>query len=134
MRTKKYLENRCDELYEEKTKLEKALRAKDQALSFLLADDNPYRVKITSYDSFGYCNPTVEFEYVDENGTYHSIKRQMQVNKLELITTSKEAAVFRYDATRPSTYWILQKAAEVFAEVPATLCPFCNEIKKEILK
>ncbi len=129
MRTKKYWQEQAELRYEEKRELETKLGIKEKALKFLLGASNPYRVEVTQ-DCNIFCNygAYVEFEYVDENGVYHSTKRQMLHDKLHLISTSKEAAVFRYDATHPSTYWVLQKAAETFAEIPASL--ICHQGEK----
>jgi hypothetical protein len=124
MKTKKYYESLLTANRGTIVTLEEAVKEKDQALRFLMADPNPYRVEIkpdnnifTNYGAF------VDFEYVDEFGKYHSIRRKLLKDKVTCISASKEAAIISYSATIPVTYWILQKAAEVFAEIPeAYLC------------
>lgn len=118
---KKYYQTRCEEKEDELRVARKVITEKTQALEFLLADPNPYRVDIRDQSCFGYGNPYVYFTYVDETGKYHFIKRQMLASKLKLLASSKEAAIFKYEATKPATYWILQKAAECFAEIPEAL-------------
>jgi hypothetical protein len=118
--SKKFYKECYKEHNEKYSKLQEAINEKDRALAFLMADSNTYRVKIDSTINWSdtYGNYT-SFEYVDENGKYHRFTRGMQTSKLRLLTTSKESAVFKYEATKPASYWILQKAAECFAEVPA---------------
>lgn len=121
MASKKYWMSEYEHVLKEKHALEDDNANKALALAFLLADPNPYRVDIKDQSCFGYGNPHVYFTYVDETGKYHFIKRQMIASKLKLLASSKEAAIFKYEATKPATYWILQKAAECFAEIPESL-------------
>lgn len=128
--SKKFYKECYKEHSEKYAKLQEAINEKDRALAFLIADSNTYRVKIDSAVDWSdaFSNYT-SFEYVDENGKYHRFTRRMQTNQLHLLTTSKEAAVFRYEATKPTSYWILQKAAECFAEIPeACILPKEKEI------
>lgn len=121
MASKKYWISEYEHVLKEKHALEDDNANKAKALEFLLADPNPYRVDIRDQSCFGYGNPYANFTYVDEIGKYHFIKRQMLASKLKLLASSKEAAIFKYEATKPATYWILQKAAECFAEIPESL-------------
>ena len=129
MKTRKYYESLLTANRGTIATLEEAVREKDQALRFLMSDSNPYRVELraagdiftTGYGTF------VDFVYVDEHGKYHSTRRKLLKDKLTCISTSKEAAFFSYSATSPTTYWILQKAAEVFAEVPENYICHRNE-------
>lgn len=116
--SKKFYKQCYEEHSEKYSKLQDALNEKDQALRFIMADSNTYRVKVDYRNSLWNSGPCTSFEYVDKNGKYHYFTNAMQYDKLHLLKTSKEAAVFRYDATKPASYWILQKDTECFAEVP----------------
>ena len=128
MKTKKYYESLLTANRGTIMTLEEAVREKDLALRFLMADPNPYRVEIrTAGDIFTNYGAYVDFVYVDEHGKYHSTRRKLLKDKLTCISSSKEAAFFSYSATSPTTYWILQKAAEVLAEVPENYICHRNE-------
>ena len=127
MASKKYWMSGYERVLEEKHALEDDNADKAKALEFLLADPNPYRVDIKDQNCFGYGDPYVYFNYVDETGKYHHIKRQKLASKIKLLASSKEAAIFKYEATEPATYWILQKAAECFAEIPEFLIELLRE-------
>jgi hypothetical protein len=129
MRTKKYWQDLSEQHYKDLHETRTLLDLKNQALKFLLKSPDTYRVELTAsvntINSAPYSIPSTRFEYVDNTGTYHSHYRSIECNKIEVVSTNAETAVFKVmiNKNRP-IYWILNKADETVAEIPEEL--FCH--------
>lgn len=139
MRTKKYWRELSEQHYRD---LQEALNLsdlRDQALRFLLKSPDTYRVELTSdvqvINSAPYSKPITRFEYVDGKGKYHRHIRPIAIEKLEIISTNADTAVLKFETVKNNyTYWILNKADETIAEIPADYFCICDKSKKEIDK
>jgi len=139
MRTKKYWEAQADQRYKEKQELENKLSAAEKSLRFLLADPNPYRVKLTPVSdifALGSFKTKTRFEYVDEKGTYHNHIRNISPGDIEVLSTNKETAVLKYETTKGHyTYWIFNKALETVTEISVELLSdLCDSEVRRLLK
>ena len=136
MRTKKYWRELSEQHYRD---LQEALNLsdlRDQALRFLLKSPDTYRVELTSdvqvINSAPYSKPITRFEYVDGKGKYHRHIRPIAIEKLKIISTTADTAVLKFEAVKNNyTYWILNKADETIAEIPADYFCTCDKSKKE---
>ena len=129
MRTKRYWQDLSEQHYRDLQETRNLLDLKTQALKFLLKSPDTYRVELTAdaniINSAPYSIPITRFEYVDNQGKYHSHHRPIERSKIEVVSTNAETAVFKVmiNKNRP-IYWILNKAAETVAEIPEEL--FCH--------
>lgn len=129
MRTKKYWRDLSVQHYRDLQEARNLNDLKDQALRFLLKSPDPYRVELTSdvqvINSAPYSMPVTCFEYVDGKGKYHRHIRPIAIEKLEIISTNADTAVLKFETVKNNyTYWILNKADETIAEIPADY--FCT--------
>ena len=129
MRTKRYWQALAEQHYRDLQECRNLIDLKDQAIKFLLGDKDAYRVELTAstrpIDVSPYCRPITHFEYVDNKGKYHYHTRPVNREAIEIISTSAETAVFRFETLKGKfTYWILNKADETIAEIPEEL--FCH--------
>jgi hypothetical protein len=63
---------------------------------------------------------------------YHEGSREFKFANLTLLSTSADAAVFGYQEENKTTYWLLNKTRELFAEIPeAILCHRNTKICEE---
>ena len=129
MRTKKYYMTRCDNLERELDKQSKLSDLKERTIEFLLADPNPYRVELTpdviNTSSVPYNIPITYFTYVDNKGRYHSYYKPIARDKLEIVSTNAETALFKVTINKDHpVYWLLNKVEETIADMPEEL--FCH--------
>ena len=120
--TKKYYK----ELSEELEKKNETLRAEKSALQdsirFVMTQDNVHNVVYEStMTHWGKSATHTKFEYVDETGKYHYLTREFNCDNLVCVSKSAEAAIFGYQEKDKTTYWLLNKADELFAEIPETI-------------
>lgn len=139
MRTKKYWRDLSEQHYRDLQEALNLCDLRDQALRFLLESPDTYRVKLTPdtkvLNYVPYSLQTTRFEYVDGKGKYHRHIRPVAIEKLELISTNADTAVFKFETVKNNyTYWILNKADETIAEIPADYFCICDKSKKEIDK
>lgn len=139
MRTKKYWRDLSEQHYRDLREARNLNDLKDQALRFLLKSHDPYRVELTSdvqvINCAPYSMPVTCFEYVDGKGKYHRHIRPIAIEKLEIISTNADTAVLKFETVKNNyTYWILNKADETIAEIPADYFCICDKAKKEIDK
>lgn len=98
-----------------------------EAFDFIFqnSDKDPYRVEVSTYG--GGCIPTYgcEFKYVDKDGVLHQLQRQANTTKIKVLSTDADGALICYQATKPYTYYHLNKVKETFTEIPAKyMCDF----------
>jgi hypothetical protein len=63
---------------------------------------------------------------------YHEVNKEFKFVNLTLLSTSADTAVFGYQEENKTTYWLLNKASELFAEIPeAILCHRNTKICEE---
>ena len=139
MRTKKYWKALSEQHYRDLQESRNLNDLKDKALRFLLKSSDTYRVDLTSGVQVINCAPyskqTTIFEYVDGKGKYHRHTRPIAIEKLEIISANVDTAVFKFETTKNNyTYWILNKANETIAEIPADYFCTCGKSKTEIDK
>jgi hypothetical protein len=139
MRTKKYWEEQAAQRYKEKQELENKLSEAEKSLRFLLADPNPYRVTLTPVSDVyitGSFETKTRFEYVDEKGIYHKHIRNIAPGSVEVLSTSKETAILKFETTKGHyTYWIFNKALETVAEISLELLSdMCDSEVRRLIK
>ena len=65
------------------------------------------------------------FTYVDKEGTLHRLHRQTSTEKIKVLSADADGALICYQATKPYTYYHLNKVKETFTEIPAKyMCDF----------
>ena len=121
---KKYYKQRNKELDEANDKLKIEVRSLRNAVRFMLSQKNVYNVEYAAaHTLWGDSETKTDFEYVDAEGKHHRVTRDFKFANLALLSTSPEAAIFGYQQEDKTTYWLLNKADELFAEIPeAILC------------
>lgn len=129
MKAKKYYMTKCDDLERELDKQRLLSGLKDKVIKFLLAAPNPYRVELTpdasTISSVPYNIPITYFTYVDNKGSYHNYYKPIARDKIEVVSTNAETAVFRVTINKDHpVYWILNKADETMADMPEEF--FCH--------
>lgn len=135
MRTKKYWQSLSEQHYRDLQEARNLVDLKSQALKFLLESQDTYRVKLTEaqtvINAAPYYKNSTRFEYVDNNGEYHSHYRAVDIKDLEIISANAETAVFKFNPTgKRYSYWILNKADETIAEIPDEF--FCHRTGNKI--
>ena len=129
MRTKKYWQAQSEQHYRDLQETRNLLDLSQQAIKFLLSDQDAYRVELTAgakpINVAPYSRPLTHFEYVDQNGKYHYHTRPIGIESIEVISTNAETAIFKFETIKGKyTYWILNKADETIAEIPEDY--FCH--------
>lgn len=121
---KKYYKKRSKELEEANDKLRNEKSALQDAIRFMMAQKNVHNINYEPVrNHWGESLTRTTFEYVDESGRYHYVTRDFKFADLTLLSVSAEAAIFRYQKEDKTTYWLLNRADELFAEIPeAILC------------
>lgn len=121
---KKYYEKRNDELEAANDKLKIEVGSLRNSIRFLLRQKNVHNVEYgAAHTMWGASESTTTFKYVDAVGGWHELSRNFKFANLTLLSTSSEAAIFGYQEEDKTTYWLLNKADELFAEIPeAILC------------
>lgn len=92
---------------------------------FQNADKDPYRVEVSTYG--GGCSLTYGsvFKYVDKEGLLHQLHRETRTDKIKVLSADADGALICYQATKPYTYYHLDKVKETFTEIPAKyMCDF----------
>ena len=113
---KEKYENKCIEC---KKSLDDNIKLRE-AFDFVFqnADKDPYRVEVSTYGGVCGLYGSV-FRYVDRNGLVHELHRQTNNNKIKVLSADADGALICYQATRPYTYYHLDKVKETFTEIPA---------------
>ena len=92
---------------------------------FQNADKDPHRVEVAAYGGICANHYGCEFKYVDKDGVLHQLQRQVNTNKIKVLSTDADGALICYQATKPYTYCHLNKVKETFTEIPAKyMCDF----------
>ena len=130
---KKYYKQRNKELIDANDKLRSEVDSLKNSIKFLLKQKNTHNVVYkAAYTYYGESQTHTYFEYVDAQGLYHEVNREFKFANLTLLSTSADAAVFGYQEENKTTYWLLNKASELFAEIPeAILCHRSTKICEE---
>ena len=130
---KKYYKQRNDELVAANDKLKIEVGSLRNSIRFLLRQKKTYNVEYAAAHTMQGDSVThTRFEYVDAQGGWHDFTREFKFANLTLMSTSAEAAVFGYQEEDKTTYWFLNKADELFAEIPeAILCHRSTKICEE---
>lgn len=130
---KKYYKQRYEELDNANDKLKAEVDSLKNSIKFLLRQKNPHNVVYkAAYTYYGESQTHTYFEYVDAQGLYHEINKEFKFVNLTLLSTSADTAVFGYQEENKTTYWLLNKASELFAEIPeAILCHRNTKICEE---
>ncbi len=130
---KKYYKQRYNEVSETNEKLKAENFILRDSIRFLMQQTNVHAVKYEPvHTHWGASDTRTEFEYVDATGKYHSIIREFKYADLACVSASAEAAVFVYAREDKATYWLLNKADELFAEIPEMiLCTKNKTCEKE---
>ena len=130
---KKYYEKRSKELEAANDKLKIEVGSLHSSVRFLLRQKNAHNVEYSAaHTMWGNSEIKTRFEYVDARGGWHEFTREFKFANLLLLSASAEAAVFGYQEEDKTTYWLLNKADELFAEIPeAILCHRSTKICEE---
>ena len=130
---KKYYKTRCEELSNANERLKAEKSALQDAIRFVMVQKNVHSINYEPTTThWGKSSTHTRFEYVDETGKYHYITREFNYNNLVCVSVSAEAAIFGYQQEDKTTYWLLNKADELFAEIPeAILCHRSTKICEE---
>lgn len=108
--------DRCDEVAQLNSKIFKMR----EAFNFIYQNGgDPYRVEVASYGGICANHYGTHFRYVDKEGKLHEIDRSANTNKVKVLSTDADGALICYQATRPYTYYHLNKVEETFTEIPA---------------
>jgi hypothetical protein len=126
---KKYYKQRNKELEVANEKLKAEKSALQDAIRFVMSQKNVHSINYeATWTHWGASTTHTKFEYVDETGKYHYITRDFKCADLVLISASAEAAIFGYQQEDKTTYWLLNKADELFAEIPEVILCTKNKI------
>ena len=114
--------DKCDEVAHLNSKI---LKMRD-AFNFIYQNGgDPYRVGIFTYGGISANHYGTHFKYVDKEGVLHEFDRAANTNKIKVLSTDAEGALICYQATKPYTYYHLDKVKETFTEIPAKyMCDF----------
>lgn len=117
--SRSYYKRRAEELAEERDKLQSQRNAYRDAVRFLLDAKTPHKVEFEATCNYwGKSDTNTRFRYVDGEGILHDIDRPFKAADLVCVSSSADAAVFVYAKNTGVTYWILNKSAELFVEIP----------------
>ena len=126
---KKYYKNQYEEVYKLNEKLRAEKSALQDSIRFVMTQKNPHKINYEPVSNhWGKSTTRTKFEYVDETGKYHYITREFNSNNLACISVSAEASIFGYQQEDKTTYWLLNKADELFAEIPEIILCTKNKI------
>ena len=114
---KEKYEDKCTEC---RKRVDDYIRLKE-AFDFVFqnADKDPYRVEVAAYGGICGNHYGSVFKYVDKDGVLHQLNRRTNTDKLKVLSADADGALICYQATKPYTYYHLDKVKETFTEIPA---------------